>query len=348
MQRKETTIYDIANAAGVSAATVSRALKDHPSISKLTRQKVKKIAQEIGYRSNALASGLRTRRSKTIGVIVPRLDSNFMSTVLAGMEKAAVEGGYHLIIMQSFESKEKEAESAWLLFNHRVDGLIVSTTAPSDEIDHFNPFFKKNIPVVFFDRIPSQPDQYNWVAINNQKAAYAITEHLLKNGNHRILHITGDTTISAYKSRLDGYRQALDNWNINFNESLVWETTLGVEDGKKMAQRILQMNDLPEAVFVANDTCAITIMHYLKQNGLKIPEQIRITGFNNDPFSAFMTPGLTTVNYEGTKMGIESAKALIALLNSHDGEHKKINITLDFELIVRQSSLSENQNSQSL
>ena len=137
MPSKETTIYDIAKVLNVSPATVSRGLNDHPSIGKKTREKIKEQAREMGYRSNALASSLRTRRSRTLGVIVPRLNSYFMSAVLAGMEEAASQAGYHLIIMQSFESKQKEKENTELLFHKQIDGLLVSTSGPSTEISHF-------------------------------------------------------------------------------------------------------------------------------------------------------------------------------------------------------------------
>lgn len=341
MSRKEVTIYDIATVVGVSAATISRGLKNHPSISKETCNKIQQTAREMGYRSNALASSLRTRRSHTLGVIVPRLNSNFMSTILAGMEEAAVKAGYHLIIMQSFESKTKEAECAHLLFNHRVDGLLVSTTGLSDETDHFKPFFRKNIPVLFFDRAPTASDKYNTVTIDNYKAGYAVTNHLLENGCKNILHITGDTQISVYKRRLEGFIAALNDKGIHYSPSMVWTSGLGVEEGKKIASRILKTDSKPDAIFVANDICALTIIHSLKQHNIQIPQQIQIAGFNNDPFSSLMTPGLTTVDYPGQQMGMESVEAMVGKLNEPQPKDSIIHKKLHFELIYRQSSQSE-------
>jgi LacI family transcriptional regulator len=336
MEKKEVTIYDIAKALNVSAATVSRGLKGHPSIGKETRKKIKDTAQSMGYQTNALASGLRTRRTRTLGVIVPRLNSNFMSTVLAGMEKAAVEAGYHLVIMQSQESKKKERESATLLYNHRVDGLMVSTSAPSSQTDHFNPFFRKNIPVIFFDRVPDQPKNFHCIGINNFKAGETIGTHFLKQGCQNILHITGNLGILAYRERIQGFKSALLKNNLEIDEKSIIITNLGTEDGKTAAQIVIRRNTLPDAVFVSNDSCAIALIHYLKLAGIDIPGQIRIAGFNNDPFAEFLSPGLTTINYPEEELGIKTVLKTIKLLQNPNlkPEYEYLN----FELKIRGST----------
>lgn len=338
MARQEVTIYDIARALGVSAATVSRGLKDHRSIGKATRERIKAKAGELGYQSNALASGLRTQRSLTLGVIVPRLNSNFMSTVLGGMEEAASRAGYHLIIMQSFESKQKEAENTHLLFNNRVDGLLVSTTAPSNITEHFNTFFRKDIPVVFFDRPPVPNDQYTSVAINNVEAARKMTTHLLENGCRRIIHVTGNNEISVYKDRTEGYQKALIEFGITPEKAFIFNTSLSAEEGPEIAEQILNMHLRPDAIFVANDTCALTIMHHLRGKGMNIPEDIKVSGFNNDPFSAIMTPALTTVKYPGKQMGIEAVQTIVDKLNNPEIVNKHLNKFIDHEIIIRDSS----------
>ncbi|MFW6389008.1 MAG: LacI family DNA-binding transcriptional regulator [Marinilabiliaceae bacterium] len=336
MPAKEVTIYDIASALGVSAATVSRGLKDHPSISLETRTKIKSKAGEMGYRTNALASSLRTRRSQTLGVIVPRLNSNFMSSVLAGMEETASEAGFHLIIMQSFESKQKESENARLLFHQQVDGILVSTTAPSEDTSHFQSFFDRDIPVVFFDRPPASSAQFHTVTINNKEAAREMTNHLIKQGCKMIMHITGDNKISAYRERKEGHLSALHEKGIATDETLIRHSELNVEDGRKIANEILNMKDRPDAIFVANDTCALTIVHHLRGNGIDIPGEIQMAGFNNDAFSALMVPTLTTINYPGTRTGREAVKNILLQIN---GEVQgSSNIILEHELIIRQST----------
>src|SRR5882757_1796299 len=163
---KEITIYDLARELNISIATVSRALKDDPVVSKKTKKRIFELAEEMGYRSNNFARNLRTQRTDTIGVIVPRLNSYFMSTVIAGIENIANSEGFNLIISQSSESAQKEIASARTMFNNRVDGLLVSLAYDTDDITHFEPFVKKNIPLIFFDRV-EENENYLSILINN-------------------------------------------------------------------------------------------------------------------------------------------------------------------------------------
>ncbi len=200
---KEITIYDLARKLNISIATVSRALKDDPVVSKKTKKKIAELAEEMGYRSNNFARNLRTRRTNTIGVIVPRLNSYFMSTVIAGMENIANSEGYNLIISQSSESAPKEMASAKTMFNNRVDGLLVSLAYDTDSISHFEVFLKKNIPLIFFDRVDDHNICTN-VLINNRKAAYEATTHLIDQGRKRIVYITATPKRNVYVDRLTG------------------------------------------------------------------------------------------------------------------------------------------------
>src|ERR1700761_779761 len=175
---KEVTIYDLARKLNISIATVSRALKDDPVVSKKTKKKIADLAQEMGYRSNNFARNLRTSRTNTIGVIIPRINSYFMSAVIAGMENIANHEGYNLIISQSSESVEKETANANTFFNNRVDGLLVSLAYDTDNLSHFEPFFKKKVPLIFFDRVAEHKD-CTCILINNEKSAHEATSHLI-------------------------------------------------------------------------------------------------------------------------------------------------------------------------
>ena len=202
---KEITIYDIAKHLNISATTVSRGLKDHPTINKNTRKKIVEAARHLGYRSNTFASSLRSKKTHTIGIIVPRLNSYFMSSVLAGMEDAANRESYNLIISQSLESAEKEISNAHTMFNKRVDGLLASLAYDTENIDHFEPFFKKAIPVIFFDRIHDHRESMG-VVIDNYKSSYDITKHLINNGCRRIMHLGGNMLRNVYADRLRGFK----------------------------------------------------------------------------------------------------------------------------------------------
>ena len=336
---KEITIYDIAKHLNISATTVSRGLKDHPTINKNTRKKIFEAAKHLGYRSNTFASSLRSKKTFTIGVVVPRLNSYFMSAALAGMEDAASRENYNLIISQSLENAEKEVANAHTMFNKRVDGLLVSLAYDTENIHHFDPFFKKGIPVVFFDRIYSH-NESTCIVIDNYKAAYDVTEHLIGQGCKRIMHLGGNMLRNVYAVRLRGYKQALRDYNLPFDEKkLLFISKLNEEAGTKAAEHILKMTGKPDAVFSANDTAAVYCMLKLKEAGIRIPADIAFAGFNNDPISKIIEPNLTTVNYSGYDIGEAAVNSLINHLKGISSIKTTNTIILRSDLIIRASSL---------
>ena len=337
---KEVTIYDLAKKLNISAATISRALKDHPGISKKTKKRIFELAEKMGYRSNNFARNLRKQKTETIGIIVPRLASNFMSSVIAGIENVANKEGYNLIISQSSESTSKEKNNARTMFDNRVDGLLVSLAYNTQDLEHFEPFFKKGIPVIFFDRVMIHDDSTN-ILIDNRKAAYEATSHLIEQGCKRIIHITAPPQQNVYADRLKGYQDALNEHRIPFKEEYLIVGNLSQEAGFDAAEVIKKMKPLPDGVFVANDNCAVGCMLKLKQAGIKIPEQIAFVGFNNDPVSTVIEPNLSTINYPGYEMGEIAARNLINHLNGEGIIQSTTTIILKSEFIVRESSLKK-------
>ncbi len=335
---KEITIYDLARRLNISSATVSRALKNDPVVSKKTKKKIADLAEEMGYRSNHFARNLRNQTTQTIGVIVPRLNSYFMSTVIAGIENVVNSEGYNLIITQSSESVQKEKSSAATMFKNRVDGLLVSLAYDTDDITHFEPFFKKNIPLLFFDRVTHHKNCTN-ILIDNRKAGYEATAHLISQGCKRIVHITATPKRNVYVDRLQGYRQALADHLIDFKEENLIIDNLSQEAGVSAAAILMQMDPLPDAVFVANDNCAVGCMLALKQAGVRIPGDIAFVGFNNDPVSKVIEPNLTTINYPGYEMGQVAARNLINHLTGSSIIKTANTILLHSELIIRASSI---------
>lgn len=337
INQKEVTIYDIAGRLNVSSSTVSRALKNDPVVSIKTRKKIFELAKELGYRTNNFARNLRTQRTHTIGVIVPRLNSYFMSTVISGMESVANSEGYNLIISQSSESFEKEVSNANTMFNNRVDGLLVSLAYDTDNIDHFDVFLQKQIPVIFFDRMTESHACTN-VLIDNKKAAYEATKLLIDEGCSNIVHITATPKRNVYIDRLKGYKEALAEHNIPFKEENVIINNLSQEAGAEAAGIILQMPQLPDGVFAANDNCAVGCMLALKSEGIHIPGQVAFVGFNNDPVATVVEPNLSTINYPGYKMGQMAAQSMIDHLNGKSTINSTETILLRAELIKRASS----------
>ncbi|HVF96667.1 MAG TPA: LacI family DNA-binding transcriptional regulator [Flavisolibacter sp.] len=334
---KEVTIYDIAKRLKISAATVSRGLQDHPRISKKTKKKIFELADEIGYRTNHFARNLRNQKTQTLGVIVPRLNSNFMSSIIAGIEQVANTHGYSLLISQSSESAEKEVASAKTMFNSRVDGLLISLAYDTSTLKHFDSFFRKNIPVIFFDRVMDHESSTS-ILVDNRLAGYNATKHLIEQGCKRIVHITATPQQNVYKDRLRGYKDALSDGKIKHKVEDVLITNLSQEAGTEVAETILKMKPLPDGIFVANDSCAVGCMLALKKKGIRIPEDIAFVGFNNDPVSTVVEPNLTTINYSGYEMGQVASRHMINHLNGTSLIDNTNTIILRSELVIRQSS----------
>ncbi|HEV3326267.1 MAG TPA: LacI family DNA-binding transcriptional regulator [Puia sp.] len=336
--KKDITIYDIAKALSLSPATVSRGLKDHPAINIKTRKRIMDTAKEMGYRSNSFASNLRMQKTNTIGIIVHELKSQFISSVLSGIEKVMTEAGYDLIIGHSSETYRKEAANAHNLFHKRVDGLIASLAFDTKDMDHFDPFVQKGIPIVFFDRVEEFPYGTR-VIIDNVRAGYEATAHLAAQGCRRIAHITANLGRNVYAGRLKGYKQALVDYGLPFEPNLLLVNDLSEAAALRSARQILSMQSRPDGVFATNDFFAALFLQTLKEGGLRVPEDIAIVGFNNDAISKITQPKLTTINYPGEEMGEQAARCLLENLTGVSSARSTDTIIIRSELIVRDSSL---------
>jgi LacI family transcriptional regulator len=337
---KEITIYDLARELSLSPATVSRGLKNHQAINKDTRKRIMDKAEEMGYRSNNFASNLRKQKSHTIGVLVHQLNSNFIASVLSGIEKVTAAANYDIIIAHSSESGKKEVANANNLFHKRVDGLIASLAFDTPDLAHFQQYFKKNIPVVFFDRVEENSSGAK-IIIDNYKAGYEATEHLIEQGCTRIAHLTGFLQRNVYSKRYQGYQDALRAHNLPFDERLIFIGALNKESTIATAQQIAGMNPLPDGLFAINDLSAALCIQVFKEKGIRVPDDIAVVGFNNDTISTINDPQLTTVNYPAIKMGEQAATVLMNHLNGNADFSLTDSIVLNAELIIRQSSLKK-------
>jgi LacI family transcriptional regulator len=336
--RTEVTIYDIARKLNISPATVSRGLNNHFSVSKKTQKQITDTAKSMGYRSNLFAKNLRRQKTRTLGVIVHTLNSNFIASVLSGIESVANKAGYNLIISQSQESQEKEILNVDTMFNRMVDGLIVSLAFDTTDVAHFDSFFEKNIPVVFFDRISFGKSSTN-VVIDNFKAGYEVTTHLINQGCKKIAHITGSLTRNVYADRMKGYQLALTENNIPFDEQYVIVNNMDEQSAIEAAKKLIAMESIPDGIFIANDNCAAVCMQTLKDAGYSIPKDIAIVGFNNDIISRVVNPKISTVNYPGQQMGEIVANALVNHLEGKANLDATSTIIIKSDLIIRESSL---------
>ena len=340
MKEKEVTIYDLANELNLSSATVSRALKNDPLVSKKTRKKIFELAEKRGYRSNHFAKNLREQKTNTIGFMVHELQSNFITSVLAGVEKVATESGYDLIITHASESYTKEAANAKNLFHKRVDGLIASLSFDTRNLDHFRPFVDKGVPIIFFDRVERNSEN-TVIVIDNYKCGYEATRHLIEQGCKRIVHVTSSLARNVYSERFRGYRDALFDNNIAFDESLLIIKDLSEKAGIESAQKILSIKPLPDGAFITNDFVAAVCMRTLKENNVSIPRDIAIVGFNNDAIAHLVEPALTTINYPGKELGEVAARTLVDRLKGVSTLQQINTIIINSDLIIRRSSLKK-------
>ncbi len=338
MKKKgEVTIYDISRMLNISASTVSRALNNSQQVRKELRNKIMQTAQDMDYQHNKFAANLRQKRTRTLGVIIPRIDSHFMSTVISCMEKVANNSGYQLLISQSEESAALEEAHIQALFNSRVDGLLVSLSYETKTKEAFKNILRKDIPLVFFDRV-FECGNCVTVVIDNYRAGYEVTQHLVDQGCRKIIHVSGSLNRNVYSDRYRGYRQALADNSIPFEEKMLMVTDLCDSSGETILGQLLANGTMPDGIFTANDNSAVSLVCELKRKGFRVPEDIAVAGFNDDPVSRIVDPNLTTVRYPGRAMGEVAASTMIRILEGT--QYEKVNsITLSHELIVRQSSL---------
>lgn len=341
-KKKEVTIYDLAKELKYSPSTISRALNNHKSISQKTTKEIQKIAKDLGYRPNSLAASLRNNKSKTIGVLISRINRPFSASLISGVENTARKAGYNVIISQSNDNYENEVANAKALYDSRVSGLIVSLGMETKDIGHFKQFLDQNIPVVFVDRVPAEFNSYR-VIIDNYTAGYRATQHLIDQGCKRIAHFAGAQHLNVYNLRKKGYLDALRENRLEVTEELIVNLgTLSFEEGSEATKALLDLPKPPDGIFSANDTAAVSAILTAKAKGVKIPEELAVIGFNNDPMASVVEPALSTVSHPAMKMGEISAQRILD--HSSKTLHSDVSeITmLDTEIIVRNSSAKIN------
>lgn len=338
MKKEKSTIHDIARKLNITASTVSRALKDHPRISEATKKAVQRAAIKLNYQPNHIAAALRNGRSNILGIIVPTVDRSFFSSVVRGIEEIANGSHYNVMICQTYDNYEKEVANVEALLNARVDGIIASYGKETIDFEHFSKVKEKGIPLILFDRSNDELE-VSQIVIDDYLGAYKATEHLIQQGCKRIAHFTNIRKIPIYKERLRGYREALTDNGLKYDESLVIESNLQLEDGRDSMQKLLKLKELPDGVFSASALGILGALQVLKENGKRIPEDVALVGFSNEAFTSFTEPALTTVEQHSMRMGNSAAEIFLQEISSDSKKFIPQKIVLKPELIVRQSSL---------
>ncbi|WP_346320169.1 LacI family DNA-binding transcriptional regulator [Chitinophaga sp. YIM B06452] len=337
MKRHQVTIIDIAKELNLSKSTVSRALTGHKSVKPDTRQAVLELAEKLDYQRNMLAISLITKKTNTIGIIVPEFHSSYFPKAIIGAQEVASKAGYSTVICQSDETYETEVANTRVMLANQVDGILVSITKETRNFDHLKIFQRKGIPIVFFNRVCDEMDVPK-VIVDDYDGSFRAVSHLIERGRKRIAHLAGPSSLKISEKRLNGYKAALRKHNIPFDEELVISYDLNIEKVKIYVNHLLNLESPPDAIFAVNDPTAIETIQVIKKRGLKVPDDIAIVGFSNDFVSGLIDPALTTVAQPVKEIGQAAAQLLIDQINRELADWKAIIKVLKTELIIRKSS----------
>jgi LacI family transcriptional regulator len=316
---------------------VSRALRGSIEINEETKKSVQELAKALNYTPNPIALSLKEKKTKVIGVIVPEIANYFCSAVIAGIEDFAYNKGYHVVIFQSHEKYQRELMNIKLLEQRRIDGLIISVSNETKNGNHIQELINKGTPVVMFDRICDEVDTPR-VVTDDKGGAYMATRHLIKQGYTKIVHMTMGTQLSVTKNRTSGYTQALQENNIPFRKKWVVACDFDIKHIKSSIHKLFKSTPKPDAILASGERIAIRSIEALKEMKMRIPADIALAGFFDNPISAFIDPPLTSILQPTFDIGQSAAKLLIEMIEGNTLQHQCKTIKLKTTMVVRESS----------
>lgn len=326
------TIKDIAREAHVSYATVSRALNNKYGVNPKTRERIHRIAEELNYSPNAIARGLVSSRSFTLGLILPDLTNPYFPAVAAGIEAYAQNRGYSVFLCNTNWDRHRETSYIRLLSERRVDGLIIAPAGKSLEED-----VRELLPMVFVSNAPKD-SRHSSVVIDNIRGGYLAAKHLIECGYSSIGFIGVSENEMADNDRLEGYRRAFHRYGREVDPRFISFGDFRQQTGYNLITEMIKKGNYPDAIFAENDILAIGILHGIKDSGLKVPEDIALIGFDDIAFSAYQEIQLSTINQPKEQMGSTAAEILIEEIEGDPEEASPRRVILEPELIVRSSS----------
>ena len=331
------TIKDIAKKLNISIATVSRAFNNKSDIKLDTKNLILKTAKEMGYRPNPIAKKLIQKRSLTIGIVVPEFLNSFFPEVIIGAQEILFEKGYQVLITQSNENFETELKNFKTLEDSMVDGIIISQSSETKNVDYYQNLIDTGFPIVFFNRVCDEITASK-VLFNDYKWAFFATEHLLNQGYRNIYHLKGKESLSLTNDRMKGFLDAHAKHKLTVNKEQIIATGFTIEDGKRVALEIINSGKIPDAIFASNDPSAIGAMQVFKKKGFSIPKDIAFVGFTESKLGTIIDPALTSVLQPAHEIGKEAARILIAQIENPVTFKPQV-IVLNGQLNIRESSI---------
>lgn len=331
------TIKDIARALNLSTSTVSRALRDSYEINPETKRLVMEYAERMNYRPNPIALSLKENRSRVIGVIVPQIANNFFSQAINGIEAIAYNRGYYVMIMQSHESYEREVVTVEQAVARKVDGLLISISSQTTDMAHLRTLQEKAFPIVLFDRVSEELDTPKIIA-DNYAGAFAATEHLIQMGRRRIAHVTIPAHISITQERLAGYRAALEQHGLPYDDERIRHVGFGQHEMDPIVDALLSQTPSPDAFFAASDRLALGCLAALRKRNVRIPEEVALIGFTNITSADLLAPSMSTVVQPAQEIGQMAAERLLELIERKQKAPRPNTVKIPTQLIVRAST----------
>lgn len=333
------TIYDLAQQLNTTASTVSRALQDNPRISAKMREAVQKLARELHYIPDPIAHHLRTGKGNALGIIVPRIDRNFFAAIISSFQQTASKHNYQVIIAASGESQQEEENAIKALVQKKVDGIAMSLAIESHDANYEALLEAHNIPLVYFDRVPMQSET-DTVTNDNFQVGYDAVMQFHKIGCKKIAHFAGTMSQYSYAERFRGYRKALEDLGLPYKEDWVFQNSITIEAGTEAAQKILQMEDRPDAIFSSGDFPAITAIDTFRRKGIHVPDDIAIIGVANEPFDNYLSTPLSSFDLHQQRIGEMASNILLSRLGETSEEIKQTaHLIVNHDLILRESAI---------
>lgn len=336
--QQHNTILDLAAALKLSPATISRALNNTSYVKADTKRRVLDMAVKLGYRKNTMAAGLRNSKTRTIGLILPKISMYFHAAVVTVVQNLLHAKGYNLIIGQSNDDPVMEKELAETFFSSRVDALITSCTLYTEDCSHFDIFSAHQIPVVFYDRIPPKIDQAAVIRGDDFNGGYLAGKQLIEAGCKKLAMICGPLTSNLYRDRSAGFLHALQEHQLSPDVGQIYHQPLTPELTQQALDKLFAGENRPDGLFVTSDSNAVVAIQYALKLGIKVPEDLRVIGYSNDPVTSVITPSLTTIAQSPSLFGNQLVELLSQLLEDPgDVQLYQTPVIIPVELIVRNS-----------
>jgi len=339
--QKRTTIYDIAKRLNLAASSVSRALSNSDRVNSVTKALILKTAAEMNYQPNTMASNLRKGNNPTIGVVVPRINQNYFSNIIAGIEELTYNNGYNLVICQSNELHSREVDCINTLINQHVSCIMISVSAETGNYDHLKQVMERGISLIQFDRVVAELETFK-VINNNEQASFEAVDHLINQGYRRIALLEGPQHLDIFRQRRQGYLAALERHGLPVIDELMCKNALTKELGGIATEKLLSLPSPPDAIFAStSDFSALGVLEAATERGIAVPGTLGICGYSNEPFTAITSPSITTIDQFSIRMGKTIAELYFGEIKVKDDRPLPQVVSITPELIIRKSTQRE-------